>query len=213
MTLSKRYNAVMEKIEVTDAMRQRILASIGRLDLEATPQPKMIRFLSAKRFMPLAACFLLLLAGVFSARYLIPGETVDPLPTSGVMIVNEIVEVADAAALSETVGFPVKEVTSLPFQTDDVTYTSFWRELAQITYGGQRQTISLRQSVGNGDNSGDYTLYAETAVKEISGQNVTLKGDGQAYSLALWSDGTYAYSIKADPGLSISEWEAIISNM
>lgn len=210
MTLSKRYHAVMERIEVTDAMRRRILDSVGRTEPDAAPRARAAGFPFVRRLMPLAACLVLLLAGVFSARYLVPA---DPVPTGGVLMDNGIVEAADAGALSEMVGFPVKEVASLPFQADEVAYTSFWRELAQITYTGHGQTVTFRQSLGSGDNSGDYTIYAEAMVKEIGGLSVTLKGDGQVYPLVVWSDGTYAYSINARPGFTAREWEAVIANI
>lgn len=163
--------------------------------------------------MPLAACFVLLLAGVFYARYFVPGETVDPLPTEGVMMGNGIVEVANADALSEAVGFPVKEAATLSFQVDEVTYTSFWNELAEITYTGEGQAVSFRQSLGDGDNSGNYNVYDKTEIKEIGSASVTLKGDGQTYSLAVWNDETYAYSILVEPGLTVSEWETVITGI
>lgn len=211
--MNKRYDEVMEKLKVTDAMRQRILANINKMDLDAAPRAKVIRFLSVKRLMPLAACLILLLAGVFSLRHFMPGETVDPQPSDLVMVGNGIADVADVDALTEAVGFPVKEVTSLPFQADEVTYTSFWKELAQIKYTGAEQTATFRQSLGNEDNSGDYNVYAGTEVREIGGLSVTLKGDGQTYALAVWSDGTYAYSIHVEPGLTAQEWEAVIAEM
>ena len=211
--MSKRYDEVMEKIEVTDAMRQRILINISRMDLNTASRFKGMKFTSAKRIMSLAACFILLLAGAFSTRYFVPGATVDPLPTEGIMVGNNIVEEADDAALSEAVGFPVKEVGSLPFRADEVTYTSFWNELAEVTYTGEGKSLTLRQSLGEGDNSGDYNVYDETVTEEIGGRNVTLKGDGQSYVLAAWSDGTYAYSIRMGSGLTLSEWETVIGNM
>lgn len=210
MTLSKRYDAVMEKLEVTDAMRQRILRNIGKMELDAAPRAKVVRFPSVKRLMPLAACFVLLLAGVFYARYWMPGETVDPRPTEGVMVGNGIVDVADVDALTEAVGFPVKELTALPFQVDEVTYTSFWKELAQIAYTGEGQTVTFRQSVGDGDNSGDYNVYAQTEVQEIGGVSVTLKGDGRTYSLAIWNDGTYAYSVSVKAPIELDKWKDLL---
>lgn len=211
--MSKRYDAVMEKIEVTDAMRQRILANLGKMELSTAPRSKAARFPAVKRLMPLAACFILLLAGVLSAHYLMPGETVDPQPSGSVMIGNGIVDVADAAALSQAVGFSVKEVSALPFQADTVTYTSFWNELAQVTYTGGGQTLTFRQSLGTEDNSGNYNVYAETVSHEIAGMDVTLKGDAETYSLAMWSDGQSAYSISAEPGLALAEWETMISGI
>lgn len=209
--MRKRYQQMMEKIEVTDAMRRRILANIDQMDWNAAPA-KAVRFPYLKRLMPLAAC-LVLLVGMFYARFLIPGETVDPMPSDRVMVGNGIVDVADADGLTEAVDFPVKELTALPFQVDEVTYTSYWKELAQITYTGVGGTITFRQSLGEKDNSGDYNVYAQTATQEVAGLQVTLKGDGQGYSLALWSDGTYAYSLRAEPYLTAEEWETVIAGI
>lgn len=211
--MSKRYDAVMEKIEVTDAMRQRILANIGNMDLTAASRAKITPFPNLKRLMPFAACFVLLVAGVFAARQFVPGETVDPTPTGDVMIGNEIVDVADADALSKAVGFLVKEPSALPFRADEVRYTAFWGELAQITYTGEGQTLTFRQTLGDEDNSGDYNEYPETETREISGASVTFKGDSQTYSLAVWSDGTYTYSFRAENGLTATKWETLISNV
>lgn len=213
MTLSKRYDAVMEKIEVTDAMRQRILANLDAVDLDAPAQSKVVRFPALKRLMPLAACLVLLLAGLFSLRHFMPGETIDPQPSEFVMVGNGIVDVADAAALSRAVGFSVREVSALPFQAGEVTYTSFWNDLAQVRYTGQDRTVTFRQSVGTEDNSGDYNIYTETVTQAIGGMEVTLKGDGETYALAVWSDGEYAYSLSAQPGLTLPEWESVIADL
>lgn len=213
--MSKRYDEVMEKIEVTDAMRQRILANIEEMDLTVAPQAKVVRFPTMKRLMPLAACFVLLVAGVYATRQFMPGEIVEPTPTQDVSvgIGSGIVDVEDVDALSVAVCFPVKELHDLPFQVDEVTYTSFWNDLAQITYTGEGQTVIFRQSLGDEDNSGDYNAYAETETREIGGISVTLKGDGQTYSLVVWSDGTYAYSANAESGLRAEEWETLINGV
>ncbi len=212
--MSKRYDEVMKKVEVTDAMRRRILANLDSMDLDAAPAAKPIRFPVIKRLMPLAACLVLILAGVFSLRLLTPVETPPPTPSGGgVLAINGIVQVADAGALSDAVGFPVREPAALPFRVVETTFFSRWGEVAEIVYTGEEQTATFRQSLGGGDNSGDYSVYAETLVREMDGLPVTLKGDGQAYSLAVWSDGTYAYSIRVESGLTLPEWEAVIAGM
>lgn len=211
--MSERYNAVMERIEVTGAMRRRILANLEQIDLSVPSPAKVSPFPTLKRLMPIAACFVLLVAGVFAVRQFTPMDTVDPKPTGGVMIGNGIVEVADAEALSEAVDFSVKEPRALPFQAGEVSYTAFWGEMAQITYAGEGQTVTFRQSLGTEDNSGDYNEYAETEIREIGGMSVTLKGDGETCSLATWSDGIYAYSANAEPGLGAEEWEELIAGV
>lgn len=214
MTLSKRYDAVMEKIEVTDEMRRRILAHIEGMDLTAAPRSNMVRFPSVRRLAALAACLVLLVAGGLSLRYFQPGGTVDPIPTEGmVMGGSPIMEAADAAALSELVGFEVKEPADLPFRADGVTYTSYFGTLSQIKYTGEERSLTLRQSAGEGDNSGDYNVYAATEVREMADLSVTLKGDGESWTLAVWSDGTYAYSAHAEPGLTLSQWESVIAGL
>jgi hypothetical protein len=35
-----------------------------------------------------------------------------------------------------------------------------------------------------------------------------VKGDGTQYTLAVWTDGTYAYSIELSDGVGIDVWEA-----
>ncbi len=213
MTLSKRYDEVMKKIEVTDAMRRRILAKIDSMDLDAEPVPKTVRFSVVRRLMPLAACLALILAGAFSLKQLTPVETPTPTPSDRVQAVNGIVEVADADALRDAVGFPVREPAALPFRVVETTGFSRWGEVAEIVYTGEEQTATFRQSLGDGDNSGDYRVYAETLVREMDGLSVTLKGDGQVYSLAVWSDGTYAYSIRVGSGLTLPEWETVLADM
>lgn len=214
MTLSKRYDAVMEKIEVTDEMRRRILAHIDGMDLEAAPRSNVSRLPAVRRLAALSACLLLLVAGGLSLRYLLPGETVDPIPTEGVVLGGSgIEEASDTAALGELVGFEVKELTDLPFRADEVTYAAYWKELAETTYTGEGYTLTLRQSAGEGDNSGDYNVYAATEVREMGDWSVTLKGDGENWTLAIWSDGTCAYSAHAEPGFTLSEWERVIAGL
>lgn len=214
MTLSKRYDAVMEKIEVTDEMRRRILAHIDGMDLDAAPRSNVSRRPAVRRLAALAACLVLLAAGGLSLRYFQPGGTVDPIPTEGVVLGGSgIEEVADAAALGKLVGFEIKEVTDLPYQVEKVTCTSYWRELAETTYTGEGHTLTLRQSAGEGDNSGDFNVYAVTEVREMGDWSVTLKGDGENWTLAIWSDGTYTYSAHAEPGFTLSEWERVIAGL
>ena len=45
-------------------------------------------------------------------------------------------------------------------------------------------------------------MYAQEETLEISGNAVTLKGGNGAYSLAIWTDGSYAYSISVTDPLS-----------
>lgn len=118
-------------------------------------------------------------------------------------------QVDTLAALSDAVGFPVTEPSALPFDLVNTTYTAYDEGLAEITYTGpDDQTATYRQSLGTADNSGDDTLYEDTQV--IPENNATLKGQDQSYTLALWADGTYTYSLRLSSALSADAWQALL---
>ena len=45
----------------------------------------------------------------------------------------------------------------------------------------------------------------------IPENNATLKGQDQSYTLALWTDGTYTYSLRLSSGLSADAWQALLT--
>lgn len=206
--MKKRYEEVMDRIEVTDEMRGRILNHIQNMDIQVTPGYKAIPFPNLKRYMSIAACFVVLLAGVFVAGDITGIFQPNDPP---VQAVNGMAEVNTLAQLATAVGFEVEELNTLPFEVETTTYVSYWGELAEITYAGEGQTAIFRKSTGTEDNSGDYSTYS--AVKEISmgSLTVTLKGGSQSYTLATWSDGIFAYSISLSDGISELDWKNLIS--
>ena len=112
--------------------------------------------------------------------------------------------------LSAAVGFPVNEVEGRPFTVEKEVYISYWGEMAQIEYTGEGETVVFRKGTGTDDVSGDYNVYS--SVKEImAGANlVTLKGENNVFTLAVWTDGNYSYSLDIPKGLSEDEWSEMI---
>ena len=58
--------------------------------------------------------------------------------------------------------------------------------------------------------SGDYNSYAEAAVSEMDGMEVTMKGDAGKVNLAVWTNGEYTYSVSASAGMSRGEMTDLI---
>lgn len=195
MILKTAYDQIMDRVEVTAEMRGRVLASLRRAELK--PEAKAVLFPAAERYLSLAACFVLLLAGAALLPRLLAWTEPDP----PVLAVPDIVEASSARELSDLVGFDVAELSELPFAVEETAYTACWGELAQITYTGEGQSLTFRQSLGGGDNSGDYTAYGDVLGRTENGNAVTLKGDGGVYSLVLWQSGDYACSLRFDPGV------------
>lgn len=206
MTLSKKYDEVMAHIEVTDEMKSRILDNLRKAD--AAPKQKVINFYVIRKYLPVAACLALLLIGAFAVSRVIPASH-----DNQVLAPADIENVASAKELSDKVGFEVYDISGLPFEAEQTEYTAYWQEMAQVTYTGKGQTITYRKSAGTGDNSGDYTAYDNCVNVEVNGITIQLKGDGETFRLALWSNGGYAYSIQSDNGLDEAAFVEMISSL
>lgn len=169
----------------------------------------MILFPGFKKYLSAAACFAVLLAGVFAVGnmtgFFQPDDPVVMNPVSGIVEVNSLEE------LSACVGFEVEGLNRLPFKVEETAYTAYWQEMAEIRYTGEGQTATFRKSVGTGDNSGDFTDYL--VVKEITAGSlpITLKGDGEVYILAIWAEDGYACSVSLPAGISEVEWYDFVS--
>ena len=204
------YRELMEQVNLTPEARERILTNVQQADLspqaeKVVPFPR--RRQTWRRWASLAACLVVVVAAVLAVPQLRaePNETTPPQLT-GV----PFQEVDSLAALSDAVGFPVTEPAALPFDLVNTTYTAYDEGLAEITYTGpDDQTATYRQSLGTADNSGDDTLYEDTQV--IPENNATLKGQDQSYTLALWTDDTYTYSLNLSTGLSADAWQALLT--
>lgn len=206
MILTVRYRELMAQIQVTDEMRGRILSHLREIEPGAGRRARR----SAARWISLAACAVLLLAGTLVPRWLAP---VDRPAPSQVLGLPGMTDCADAAALSEAVGFPVEAPAWLPFPVLQTTYTAYPGQLAEITCGGTEDCAVFRKSPGDGDNSGDYTVYTAEQTLEAGGLAVTLKGEGERFYLALWSDGSYSYSLRLSRGADSAVWSQLLERL
>ena len=128
----KKYDEIMNKIEVDEAMHKRILSYVENLNLETEKAAKrredskirQFRRRTVRNITAAAACIAILLVCIFAWPKLTgPGE----LETKeSVSIENGMVEVKSIDELSAAVGFPVNEVEELPFTVEKEIYTSYW---------------------------------------------------------------------------------------
>lgn len=205
MTLREAYKEVMNHISVTEEMQVRILTHIQNTDLHtATGRPHSF----PARYLAAAACIALLIAGTIALPHShTPLQNQNP---SGVQ--NGILDKAEVHSLhelSQSVGFEVELLTNLPFYVIETKYASYAQSLAEVRYIGETQSLVFRKTVGSTDPSGDYTVYSDTLILEIGSISVTLKGESGMYSLAVWQDGEYSYSMQSTTAFSDMEWKNI----
>lgn len=201
------YRELMEQVNLTPEARERILTNVQQADLspqaeKVVPFPR--RRQTWRRWASLAACL-----AIVAALFAVPLLREQPDTAPPVQVLPPFRQVDSLDALSEAVGFPVTEVSKLPFNPVSTTYTAYDEGLAEITYTGHDgQTATYRQSRGSEGNSGDYNLYPDT--QTLPEQNATLKGQDGLYTLALWTDDTYTYSLHLSSGLSADAWQALL---
>lgn len=193
-----KYEEIMDRVEVTPEMRLRILSN-----LEQARKPKRP---ALRQLMSLAAC----LAIVLCCWYAWKPRQQTQVENPGAQGAAQIENVASLEALSQKTGVPMKELTGLPFDVEATQYVSYWEKLAEIQYFGQTDSLCYRKSHGTGDNSGDYNVYSQVKTLDVSGCAVTLKGGAEGYSLAAWTDGTYAYSISASKPLTEETFRGLL---
>lgn len=208
MTLDNKYDEVMEHIEVTPEMRSRILSNINIMDFAEKKQAKIVRFPTVKRFAALAACLAIMLVGALTLPNLLNISQEPPVIGN-----NDIVEVSSVKELSETVGFDVVEPWKLPFTPKSVVYTAYWTEMAEITYSNDEKTAVFRKGIGSDDVSGDYNSYELTRKISLNNIDVTLKGRNEKYTLAVWTDSEFSYSLSLSEGIEEAEWIELLQTM
>lgn len=216
--MSKAYNELMNKIEVDAEMRERVLKNV-----EAAAEKRrnrLISFKTASKYASLAAALALIILGALTfskdGRTDVKSAPSDSAVSDGnsgyVTAAGGIEDCAALAELSEKTGIGLDTLEKLPYAENAAAYTSFWGEMAQIsTYADDGTALLYRVSFGSGDNSGDYNEYGETVFAETNGVTVTLKGSGGEYSLAVWNNGSLAFSLSADPSMSEDAMIEIVS--
>ena len=212
--MKRSYDEIMDHIQLTDQARQRILRNLSQAAPESS-RSKVLRPRLWRQTAALAACLTLVVAGAALWRTL-PAQNPPYDPGSSSQIVTAVpgmTEMADRAALEAALGFPVEEVTSLPFSVDSVTYLNGFDRYAQITYTGADQTAEFRKAPGTEDISGDLNVYPAQAQVPVQTWTVTLKGSEDRFALAAWTDGDYAYSLSLSQGVSAGEWYNILASI
>ena len=170
------------------------------------------------KLLSMAACLAVIIAVASALRSPAQVSTSDDLQTNEgdtpgfVQGGADIVELDSAAALSAAVGFEVNDI-DLPVTHKQTEYISYWHELAEIDYTGEGKTACYRKAAGTEDCSGDYNVYTDVTEFEAGSITVTLKGDAGQYTLAIWTDGSYSYSLSLSDGLSLSDWQALMNSI
>lgn len=108
-----------------------------------------------------------------------------------------------------------------PFTIDDYTaevYRSMKaaiNNVEEVDYkDGDDNELTLRKGECTEEEiSGDYNTYANSEEADVNGNTVTIKGSGDTWSLATWTNGDYSYSVYSTKGLAKETLLAIVDGI
>lgn len=138
-----------------------------------------------------------------------PVERVVEMPIS---MPNPIIEYATLEELEAALPFTLK----LPIIPSDYMRSSFSTidgHIAQVVYASSTNEITYHMAEGTQDISGDYTDYPLEEDVDSKWDEVTLKGDSSGIYLAVWTDGTYTYSIRSQEALNEQEMMDLVESI
>ena len=74
-------------------------------------------------------------------------------------------------------------------------------KMIQVIYGDNE--LYIRKMASDDDISGDYNVYEVNEISNLTGKEVTFRGDGEKFYSLVWHDGGYAYSVYCSEGMCV----------
>ena len=210
-----KYDEIMDKIEITDEIRRKILDNIEE---ECTNANNSVQFPSRnkKKYASLVGVAAVAAVCIIAGKGIIGNTPTVPDNPEGDVMIQGPVEAGSAQELSNNVGFDVEDVPVLFNSATDVHYTAIG-DIAQIVYTTADNEVTWRKAPGSDDISGDYNTYATIVEKEFDNINVTIKGNKDENNVdkffnATWTKDGYSYSLSFENGVDLTEIGEIINS-
>lgn len=196
-----RYNEIMEHIELTDEMRERILSNV-----KAKNKRRRISRI-AGAVTAAAACAAIAFGtvavmkntGSFGKKQgkdttITSSQATEP--TVNDALTHGAVSYRNAAELSEKFGFEIHDITALPFEAESVSYSIISESFAEVVYCGKNdEECCFRVGRDTEDISGELDEFTSIESVQLNNTDVTLKGYDGKYHLASWIKDGHFFSV------------------
>ncbi len=205
----------------------RLMQIIGDIDEkyidEAAPteqKKKALRFTPWVRYVSIAACAMLVIGvGIFAITQRrgnivdTPVQSEEADSSDFVQSGNPYAEYNTLEEAEKTVGFDITVPDSYGEYTELFYAVIEGKTLEVQYYHGDDRGMYIRKAHGSENISGDFNEYNTVTETEVNGNTVTIKGNGDEFSLALWVSGDYSYSVSVSSGISESALKEIIEKI
>ena len=196
-----KYNEIMEHIELTDEMRERILSNVKAKNKRRRIS-RIIGGVTAA-----AACAVIVFGAVTVMKNTgsvgkdpdkatIAATTEATAPTVQDSLTYGAVSCNSAAELSEIFGTEIRDITTLPFEVRSVSYAIMFDSFAEVDYSGKNgEECCFRIGKDTEDISGELDEFTSIENTDVNGITVTLKGYDGKFHLASWINSGHFYSV------------------
>ena len=200
--MRKHYQELMNRICLTEEMEARVLQNVSSVSHKAH---------IGRNLLAAAACLVLILC-LPKLKQTAPIAEHSQRPEKPLLqSVSGARPAESAEALSDLLGFPLREIPTLPFTPQEVRYASYFGSVAEVVCEAADQSAVFRMARGFREVSGDDTAYPAEKRVDIQDLSVTLKGNGEdSFCLAVFEDAEYSYSIKLSAEISSQQWCLIL---
>ena len=212
----------IETIEPNETTKARMFANIQRKAAEETEQnkpAKVLRFNAMMKWaIPVAACLVLVVAGVLAMPYLMGGRkaaSFDAMPMDpgeSAQIANPWISVENSKSLQEITGLEVEA----PAAADGIAYNAMGDEIADVTFTIDGHEYTLRASKSTDDFSGLYGEYAsetQIASDEGNADMISMKSGDETYRKLSWSRDDTNYILINTDGASEEEFLKVYESL
>lgn len=190
---------------------------------EAAPaeqKKKAMRFTPWVRYASIAACAMLVIGvGIFAITQHsgniidTPAQSEEADSSDFVQSGNPYTEYDTLEEAENTIGFEISVPDSYGGYTEPYYAVIEGKILEVQYYNGDDRGMIISKSRGSEDISGDFNEYNTVTETEVNGNTVTIKGNGDEFSLALWVSGDYSYSVSVSSGISENALKEIIEKI
>ncbi len=200
----------MDHVEISEEMRSRVLRNLSQELSAPMKKSKIIKFPGWKQAAAAAAVFVIFAAGTLTYNNIL--HTANPQQGTE-LVTYGTTEYSSLSELEEAVGFSVEQIGNIPFDVAKTEYTSYTDHLAEIIYTGDTNRLTYRKSQGSEDNSGIFTAYEKETDIRVKDKQIQLKGSGEGFELAIWTEGGSSYSLSFDSPIAMSEWKKMLDSI
>ena len=205
----------------------RFMQIIGDIDEkyidEAAPaekKKKAMRLTPWVRYASIAACAMLVIGvGIFAITQHrgniidTPAQSEEADSSDFVQSGNPYAEYDTLEEAENTIGFEISVPDSYGGYTEPYYAVIEGKILEVQYYNGDDRGMIIRKSRGSEDISGDFNEFDNITETDVNGSTVTIKGNGDEFSLALWVSGDYSYSVSVSSGISENALKEIIEKI